>query len=124
MMDGLDFEDWLSQTQQRRDELDAYARSPLPKDISERHADIDMSIQNSDDCGRLLADAEGYLAHAKAQAMYAVTEKDPDISSKKMEIIIKDEIRNIQRIADGISVTSSTIRARIFAGMNANRSGL
>lgn len=122
--DELTFEEWVESTQHRRDELDAYGRSPLPADVSERHQDIENAIRNCDDISRIKADAESLLSQAKAQAMFAAMRNHPDFTAKEREIVIKDSIRGLQRLVDGISVTHQTIKSRIFASLNANRAGL
>lgn len=121
---GLNLSDWLISTQEKRDELDAYGKSPLPLDAGERHVEIERAIQNADDSGRLLADAESFLSQAKAQAVLAMIDKYPDLSSKEREIMVKDAVRGVQRLVDGISVTNRTINHRIFVIQNANRARL
>ena len=114
--------EWLEATQSRRTELLAYAKSPLPVDISERHADLDMAIRAEDDLGQLLSDAESFLAQYTAQAVLAMREKYSDLSAKERELMIKAEVKDIRRVVDGIDVTSRTVKSRIFAILNANRS--
>lgn len=122
--EGLSLEDWLISTQEKRDELDAYARSPLPKDISERHGDMDMAVRGSDDAGRLLADAEGFLTQYRAKAMFEALKKYSDLTSKEREFVVRDEVRMVQRLVDGMSVTYRLIHDRIYINQNANRSRL
>lgn len=119
----LNLVEWLQATENRRADLESYGRSKLPFDIGERHVDMDKAIESTDDAGRLLADAESYLSHEKAQAMFDVL-KDEDLSAKEREIAIKDRVRMTQRIVDGIKVTVRTLNNRIYAIMNANRSRL
>jgi hypothetical protein len=83
---------------------------------------MDAAIQSADDCGRLLADAQSYLSQAKAQAMLAVLDEYEDLSAKEREFVIKDRVRKIQRLCDGLEVTERTLRSRLFSSMNANRS--
>jgi len=116
--------EWLESTSTRREELEAYALAPLPTDAGERHLDIEKAIQSADDSGRLLADAEQYLTHAKAQAMFAALKEHDDLTAKERELVIKDAVRQVQRLVDGLTVTSRTIHDRIFAQQNANRSRL
>jgi len=123
MSDEISFPDWLTSTQEVRDALDAFARSTLPADASERHADMDKSIQSADDAGRLLADSESYLSLAKAQALMALLQRD-DLNAKDRDTLLRSDVRGVQRIVDGLAVTERSIRNRIFVGMNANRSRL
>ncbi len=120
----LDLSSWLEATQARRDELDAYGRSALPTDLGERHLDLEKSIQNADDAGRLLADGEMYLTGEKAKAMFAALKEHDDLTAKEREIVIKADVAKVQRLVDGLAVTARTIHDRIFVSMNANRSRL
>lgn len=115
--------EWLEGTQVRRTELEDYGRSLLPADIGERHADMDIAIKCADDAGRLLADAESFLSQAKAIAMYNAL-KDEDLGAKEREIVIKNEVRHVQRIVDGLKVTTKTLMNRLYSNMNSNRSRL
>jgi hypothetical protein len=118
----LSLDDWLTSVQDRIDALYAYGKTPLPAGPEERHLDMDAAIQSADDCGRLLADAQSYLSQAKAQAMLAVLDEYEDLSAKEREFVIKDRVRKIQRLCDGLEVTERTLRSRLFSSMNANRS--
>jgi hypothetical protein len=80
------------------------------------------AIQNADDCGRLLADAESFLSQAKAKAVLAMIDDYGDLTARDREILVKNEVRGVQRLVDGIAVTERTIRSRLFSSMNANRS--
>lgn len=119
----LTLPEWLTATGERRGELETYAKSPLPRDASERHADIETAIQSADDSGRLLADLESYLSQAKAQAMFSALEKYPDLNARERDLVIRSEVRAIKRIVDGMHVTDRTIKDRIFSSLNANRAG-
>jgi hypothetical protein len=113
---------WLDSVQERIDALYAYAKTPLPAGPEERHLDMDMAIQSADDCGRLLADAESFLSQAKAKAVLAMIDDYGDLTARDREILVKNEVRGVQRLVDGIAVTERTIRSRLFSSMNANRS--
>lgn len=121
-MNDMTFLEWLDSTDNLRACLMDYAKSPLPADASERHADMDRAIQNGDDAGRLVADAEGYLIQAIAQAVMEARRLHPDLNSKEREAIVKDSVRHVQRLVDGLAVTDRSIKSRQFAMMNAGRS--
>ena len=122
MTDEIPFEDWLEQTQKKRDELAEYGRSPLPADASERHHDLDRSIQFSDDASRLLADADSYLSQADALAVFQARDKHPDLTAGERRVIAKNAVRDIQRLVAGLETTNRTIKSRIITNLNANRS--
>lgn len=118
----MDLDSWLESTQLRRLELEEYARSPLPIDSAERYPDLDTLIRAEDDAGRLLADSETYLAQAQANAVLAMKERYPELSAKERETMGRDSIRDIQRLVDGMKITSRTLSNRRFLMMNVNRS--
>lgn len=118
----LELADWLDKTQKRRDELAEYGKSPLPTDSGERHLDMDTAIQNADDAGRLRADAEAYLAQALAQAVLKYSKKRDEFTAEERRVLARNDVSDIQRLVDGLSITERTIKNRIYAVMNANRS--
>lgn len=118
---GITFDDWLQSTEERRNDLAEYGKTPLPADIGERHADMDKAIQGADDAGRLLADAESFLSQHFAQSILSMRDRYPDLSAKEREAIVRSEVRDIQRIVDGLAVTARTIKSRIMSNLNANR---
>lgn len=113
--------EWLESTQARRDELDAFVRSPLPIG-NDSFGDFNKLIANEDDANRLLADANTFLTQAQAQAVLSIKAKYPDNSADERKILIKDAIRDIQRLVDGIEVTARGISNRRYLAMNQNRS--
>jgi len=117
----LDLASWLDATQSRRDELDAFAVSAMPC-AEDRDADIEKAIAAGHDAGKLAADSESYLTHAKAVAMYDLLKED--LNSKQVDLGIKDRVRDIQRLADGLSVCNRTLQNRIYSSLNARRSRL
>lgn len=120
-VEELTITEWLEATQARRDELDALGVSPMPI-AEDREAAIEKAIAAGHDAGKLLADAEGYLTHAKAQAMYSLLKED--LNARDRELAIKAQVQPIQRLVDGLTVTNRTIQNRVFAIQNANRSRL
>lgn len=116
-----DFNSWLESTQARRDELDAYARSPLPIG-NDSAGEINTLIVAEDDAQRLLADVETYFVQAQARAMFAARQEHPDLSAKERELVAKSDVSGLQRIVGGIAVTARTISNRRYLQMNVNRS--
>lgn len=117
----MTFDDFLTQTQARRNELDAYARSPLPIG-NDSAGELNALITAEDDAQRLLADAETFLVQSQAKAMFAARQNHQELNAKERELVIKAECANIQRIVDGIAVTARTISNRRYLMMNVNRS--
>ena len=117
----ITLDDWLQSTEERRNELAAYGKTPLPADVGERHADLDQAIRASDDAGRLLADAESFLAQHFAQSVLSMRERYPDLTAKEREAIVRAEVRDIQRIVDSLSISVRTIKNRIMVNLNENR---
>lgn len=117
----MNFEEWLSQTQKRRDELDAYARSPIPIG-NDSHGEVNTLIKCEDDAQRLLADAQTYLTQATAQAVLRIKREYDENSADERRILVKDAVRDIQRLVDGITVTAKAMSNRRYLHMNTNRS--
>lgn len=118
----LGFEDWIVSTQERRDELADYGKSPLPADVGERHMDIQKAIAAADDAERLLADMDSFVTQFEAQAIMTVRQGNPGLTADDRRKLVKDAVRDVQRLRDGVAVTARTIRSRIYAIQNANRS--
>lgn len=116
-----EFLDWLTQTQAKRDSLCEYGLSQVPQDGIERGQDMDRAISMCDNACRLLADAESFLTHAKAQAVLSIKEKYPDFTARERERLEADTVKDVQRIYDGLEITTRTIKSRIFSAMNKNR---
>lgn len=119
----LTLEEWLISTAEIRAKLVKYGKEPLPSDAGQRHLDLDTAIQNSEEIGNLLADAESYLIQHMAQATLTAKTDFPSFSADERKIFAKDKVKQIQRLCDGISVAGRAIRDRIYVSMNANRAG-
>ena len=117
----MTLEEWLEQTQERRTELDAYARSPLPIG-NDSAGEINTLIAAEDNAQRLLADAQTYLTQAMAQAVLRIKREFDENSADERRILVKDAVRDIQRLVDGIAVTARAMSNRRYLHMNQNRS--
>lgn len=117
-----DLNDWLIGTQAARDALVRYCQSPLPNDIGQRHIDVELAIQNRDDAGRLLAELNEFLSHELARETIRIKNDCPGYSADERKLLVRDSVRHVQMLADVLSVTSTTIKERIYANLNANRS--
>jgi hypothetical protein len=120
--EGVTLEEWLEQTEAQRTKLYEYGRSALATEAGERHLDMDKAIQNADDAGRLRADAESFLSQALAKAVLKYSAKRDEFTAEERNKLVRNEVRDIQRLVDGLAVTERTIKNRIYAVMNANRS--
>jgi hypothetical protein len=118
---GLSLNEWLAQTEQRRDALLAYGKSPLPMDAGERHTDLDLALNQSDEIGRIVHDAEWFLATDKKKALFEVLKTD--LSASERKIVIDAEVAGIKRLLDGLKVTRQAIRDRLYINQNENRAG-
>ena len=121
MNEEISFEDWLTQSQARRDELDAYARSPLPIG-NDAYGEINTLIEAEDDANRLLADAQTYLTQATAKAVLDIKTRYAENSADERKILVKDAVCKVQRLCDGIEVTARAMGSRRFLAMNLNSS--
>ena len=75
MTEELTLTEWLDSTAEKRSALLAYASSKIPTDTGMRQLDVSTALENGQDAGDLLADAEVYLSHAFATAILAVNER-------------------------------------------------
>lgn len=114
------FEEWLIAFNPRMAILYSYAKSNLPASPEERHGDIEKSIHHSDEAARLLADAESYLTQATAIAVMK-WKRDDSLNADERRAMVKDEVRKIKRLCDGLSVTERSIKDRIYSSLNANK---
>lgn len=119
--DGMTFENWLVAHSKRFSDLYEYAKSPLPTDIGERQMDVEKAIRCGDDTSRLLADACSFLTMHTAQAVLSVKEAHKELTADERKLLVKDAVRKIQRIVDGLAVTERSIKDRIYAAFSANR---
>ena len=118
----MNFEEWLSSTHKSREELLSHCKSESPNDSGPRTLDIDKSIRYSDMAGNLLADAEYYLSQHSAQSMLKSKTDDPNLPSKDRTYVVRDAVKDIQRIVDGLKVACRTLSSRIKSACNARRS--
>lgn len=109
-----DFDAWLTETQERRDNLVAYAQSGIPTDDSEQHVDVEMAIEACDQAGRLVLEAKRFLTQAEAQAVLAMKGKYPDLSSRERGIMEKDSVKDVQLVLDSCEITQRSCLSRVF----------
>ena len=106
-----------------------FCRSETPNDFGLMGADIDFSIRKAEQAGQLLADAEYYLTQETAKAMISVR-KDADSlpedatspTGTERAAIVKDWVKDIQRLVSGLEVVCRTLNSRIRSACNARRS--
>lgn len=122
MAEEKTLDQWLEAFSPRFAALYAYAKSPLPNDPGERSVDIESAIHHGDEAGRLKADAESYLTQAMAQAVLTCKDLNPGLTANERKLLVKDGVRKIQRLVDGLTVTERSIKDRIYAAFNANKS--
>lgn len=116
------FEAWLTRTQKQRDALFAYSKTPMPTDAGERTADIDKSLRAAEAAGEQCADAQYFLTQATAQAILTARDLSPDLLAKERDIMVKDSVKDIQRLYDYLDVLCKVLNSRVRAGCNARRS--
>lgn len=118
------FEEWLEQTDSMRSAIESHAESPLPADASERHAEIELAIKMQNDAELMLADCEFFLTRETEKAMLCIRENFPDYTAKEREVSIRAHVSGLQRIADKLAASGRTMKSRLYAAMNANRSNI
>ena len=118
---GMTLDEWLESTEERRVELDEFGKSNMPIDAVERGGETNKLLKNEDDAARLLADAESFLSQAESIAIKTVRDKFPDYTADERRKQAKAEVRDLQRLVEGLKITLKTISNRRFLAMNANR---
>ena len=119
--DRLTLEEWLDQTVKMRADLYAYGKESLPLDHGQRHLDFDKAIQNADDAGRLVADADLYLTQEIARETLNIKKTMPGATADERKMLVKGEVAELQHLRDSLAVTQRTIRDRIYTNQNENR---
>ena len=121
MAEERSLESWITAFSPRFEALYAFAKSPLPVDVGERQVDIERAIHLGDECGRLLADCKSYLTQHTAQAVLSVKTTYDKLNADERKMLVKDAVRKIQRLVDGLEITERAIKERVYVHMNANR---
>ncbi len=116
-----DLEEWLESTDEKRAELLAYARSPLPTDPGLRQLDVSKAIQLGQDAGDLLADMEKHLIDETARAVLSVRKTDGELTADERKATVKAKVSGVARLRDGLQVVYTSIKDRRFALMSVGR---
>jgi hypothetical protein len=116
------FEEWLEKTQANRDELFAYSKTEMPTDAGERTKDIDRSLRSAEAAGLMLSDCQFFLTMNTAQMYTAADLAGQGNNAKEREILVKDAVKDVQRLYDYLEILTRTLNTRVRAGMNARRS--
>ena len=118
MADRSDLEIWLDSTDEKRGELLAYSRSPIPSDPGQRQADISKALALAQDAGDLLSDMDKFLTDLTAQAILQI---EGDYSSDERKALVKAKVSGVTRLRDGLKVLYGSIRERRFCLMSISR---
>lgn len=106
----MTFDEWLSSTQQNRDQLAYQGLKGLGVSNS------DMAIELIHEAEKYRDQAKDFLIQAKALAMFAARRDHPELNSREREIVEKDAVRSIQIIVDACETTVSSLTKRYFSG--------
>lgn len=105
----MNFEEWLSNTQAKRDEL------TLAGKYGSASHDINKAIEMIHEAENLRNEAESYLIQAKEQAMFQTRQKKPDLSNRERELIEKKEVLSFKAVFDACETTVSSLTRRYFS---------
>ena len=109
MTEELDFSQWLSKTQERRDFLDRYGRTGEGSG-----QDMNKAIEYVHESEIYRDRAKDYLSLSRAQAMFKARREHEELTSREREIIEKDAIRHVQIIVDACETTLASCTKRYF----------
>lgn len=122
MSEEKDLVEWLQSTEELRAKLLTYSKSALPTEPGDRQIELSTALENGQDAGDLLADAETFVLQAEAAAVLAVRKSYPGMTASERKVMASLEAAEVTRLRDGIAVLYRTIKDRRFALMNLNRS--
>lgn len=114
LLNGLDFEEWLTTTVEAREALFKYCKSEPP-------TDQDVAIQNESMACDLRDDAEFYLTQETAKQTLKVAEDYEELAAPERRLIVKANVANVKRIVDGLTVAAAIIRSKLYSAMNQAR---
>lgn len=117
----ISLEDWLVSTEEKRSELLAYSRSPIPTDPGERSLDISVALQHGQDAGDLLADADKHVTDETGKQVLQVRLDHSELNGTEREKIVKGRVSNVVRLRDGLHVIYTSIKDRRFTLMSVGR---
>lgn len=120
-MTEVNLEEWLISTNEKRLELLAYSRSPIPTDPGERSLDISVALQHGQDAGDLLADADKHVTDETGRQVLKVRLDYPELNSGEREKVVKGRVSDLARLRDGLHVIYQSIKDRRFTLMSVGR---
>lgn len=115
-------EEWLEQNADELAQMVEFSKAPLPDDVGALHNELSRAQQEVGRAGAFLADIEAYLTQAEAAATLDVRRTHPDLTAGERRAVVKGQIKDVQRLADGLRVVVSALRGKSFALMNLGRS--
>lgn len=121
MTTDTNLEEWLVSTAEKRAELLAYSRSPIPTDPGERQLDVSEALQHGQDAGDLVADADKYLTDQTAKEILAVRSEMPHLTADERRLTVKARVSTVERLRDGLQVVYGSIKERRFVLMSVGR---
>lgn len=121
MMTEINLEEWLESTNEKRTELLAYSRSPIPTDPGERSLDISIALQHGQDSGDLLADADKHVTDETGKQVLKVRIDYPELNASEREKVVKSRVSTLARLRDGLQVIYTSIKDRRFTLMSVGR---
>lgn len=113
---------WLEDTKKDRESLLEFVRTPSPTDMNEMAIDIERSIREAEKAGELLCDAEYFLTQNTAQKLIECRMKWPDWTGPERSALVKDAVKDIQRLVSALEVICRTLNSRVRSQCNYRRS--
>lgn len=112
---------WLESTAEKRAEILAYSRSPLPTDPGERQLDISKALTYGQDAGDLLADVDKHLTDETARQTLAVINDSKGLTANERKLVVKGRVSQLSHLRDGLQVVYTSIKDRRFTLMSVGR---
>lgn len=123
MTNDVNFETWLEQWGDEIIQIQAHAKTDLPKDPHLIQADLNNTTRYYPLAAEMLADVEKHLIDCRAQETLHV-KGDPKydgFSAPERKVIVESRISHIARTRDILQTTCRALQERSYALLNQRR---
>lgn len=87
-----------------------------------RSGDIEKAIRGAEAAGLQLSQVQYFLTGETAKSVMSHKTECPELSAKERDLMVKDHVKDIQRLYDRLDVLCHSLNIRIRSQLNARRS--
>ncbi len=102
----MSFEDWLTESQARRDEITAFSKVAI--------LNVDKAIDYSGEMGLMENKADAYAKTEYAKALRESRKTYPDASQKEREVFVKADLAQMFQFVADLAIIGRVLRDRIY----------